>query len=314
MSVEESVWSMNNPKRPLAGMKLGFVGKGGAGKSTTLVLLARALRLRGYEVCVLDTDSTNLGLAAALGMEEPRHALIELFGGMVFHGGAVACPADDPELIEGAEIHLELLPDEFKAESPDGITFLSAGKLETFGIGAGCDGPLVKIARDLRVRRGKQPVVMLVDLKAGIEDTSRGVLVGMDRCIVVADPSTAGLAVAVYMKRMLRLLSGGAEPATAHLETPEKAELSRRLFRESRLREVDIVLNKVPDTETETYMREALQHYGVEPVASLPDCADLRKDWLRGNPLHPEACRPALDGLIDAMESGVFYEAEVPSA
>jgi MinD-like ATPase involved in chromosome partitioning or flagellar assembly len=48
--------------RPLSGLRIGVFGKGGAGKSTVAVLLARALRARGYSVLVLDADSTNVGL------------------------------------------------------------------------------------------------------------------------------------------------------------------------------------------------------------------------------------------------------------
>ena len=54
--------------RTLAGKRIGVFGKGGAGKSTVTVLLARALRERGYAVCVLDADSTNIGLSQALGL------------------------------------------------------------------------------------------------------------------------------------------------------------------------------------------------------------------------------------------------------
>jgi CO dehydrogenase nickel-insertion accessory protein CooC1 len=52
--------------RRLRGLRVGIVGKGGAGKSTLTVLLARRLRSRGDDVFVLDADSTNEGLGEAL--------------------------------------------------------------------------------------------------------------------------------------------------------------------------------------------------------------------------------------------------------
>ena len=51
-----------------SGPRIGIFGKGGSGKSTVTVFLARALRRAGHEVVVLDADSTNMGLAAALGI------------------------------------------------------------------------------------------------------------------------------------------------------------------------------------------------------------------------------------------------------
>jgi CO dehydrogenase nickel-insertion accessory protein CooC1 len=52
----------------LAGKKIGFFGKGGAGKSTAVVLVAQALAEAGYTVCIVDADSTNIGLHQALGI------------------------------------------------------------------------------------------------------------------------------------------------------------------------------------------------------------------------------------------------------
>jgi hypothetical protein len=87
---------------PLQGCRLGIFGKGGSGKSTLAVLLARALNARGYEACILDADSTNVGLHQALGVPWPPRPLIEHFGGMVFSGGNVTCPVDDPTPLPGA--------------------------------------------------------------------------------------------------------------------------------------------------------------------------------------------------------------------
>jgi hypothetical protein len=119
----------------LAGKYIGIFGKGGSGKSTAIVLLARGLRDRGYEVCVLDADSTNVGLARALGIEASPKPLMEYFGGMVFSGGMVTCPVDDPTLLAGSDISLEELPIQYIRKNKAGITLLVAGKIGEQGPG-----------------------------------------------------------------------------------------------------------------------------------------------------------------------------------
>ena len=76
--------TMAEKTKALNGKRVGVFGKGGAGKSTVVVLLAQALRDRGYEVCVLDADSTNVGLHRALGLDRSPVPLMEYFGGTVF--------------------------------------------------------------------------------------------------------------------------------------------------------------------------------------------------------------------------------------
>jgi len=283
------------------GNKIGFVGKGGAGKSTTVALLAMALKRRGHDVCVLDTDSTNEGLHSALGIAESPRPLIDHFGGMVFQGGTVTCPADDPTLLDQADVELSDLPPECAATNEAGLVFMTVGKLVDFGVGAGCDGPLVKIARDLVVRRNGTPMTMLVDLKAGIEDTSRGVIVGMDEVVVVCDPTATGLGVARSMRRLVDDLERGAEPATRHIESPQLAELARDLFRRSRLHQMTVILNRVPDLQTERYMRSVLQGWHIEPIGALPDVPEIRDAWLRGTALSvSDRIEASVDAVLDA--------------
>lgn len=194
---------------PLSGTHLGLFGKGGAGKSTVTVLLARGFSLLGYRPVVLDADSTNIGITQALGAGDGPDTLIEHFGGLVFSGGAVTCPVDDPTPLVGAELDLDHLPTRFLGQTPLGIRVLVGGKMGDLGPGAGCDGPIAKVARDVRVRGGGDPPLLLVDFKAGFEDSARGVLTGLDWAVVVVDPTTASLHMAIHMKQMVRKIRGG---------------------------------------------------------------------------------------------------------
>lgn len=74
---------------PLSDLRIGIFGKGGSGKSTMTVFLARALRERGHSVLVLDADSTNVGLADALGVDhQPDHRVLVANG---FEVSSVCC-------------------------------------------------------------------------------------------------------------------------------------------------------------------------------------------------------------------------------
>ncbi|MGW8266593.1 MAG: P-loop NTPase, partial [Longimicrobiales bacterium] len=231
---------------PLSGKRLGVFGKGGAGKSTVTVLLARGLAKMGYRPVVLDADSTNIGITRALGAGDGPRGLIDHFGGLVFSGGAVTCPVDDPTPIAGAELDLDRLPTRFLGRGAQGIRVLVGGKMGDLGPGAGCDGPIAKIARDVRVRGRDPNPLLLLDFKAGFEDSARGVLTGLDWAVVVVDPTTASLHMAIHMKRMVRKIQEGVPPATAHLSDPHLAELARRQFKESRIQGVVAILNRVP--------------------------------------------------------------------
>ncbi len=98
-------------------MKIGIVGKGGAGKTTTAGIVARTLARRGYSVIALDCDANpNLGIALGLGPEETDR----LVG---------IRQAVDEEGTEHAPTVSEMLQ-RFGAQAPDAVRLAVVTKIE----------------------------------------------------------------------------------------------------------------------------------------------------------------------------------------
>jgi CO dehydrogenase maturation factor len=305
---------MADEAEALAGERIGVFGKGGAGKSTVVVLLAEALRERGYGVCVLDADSTNVGLHRALGCDRSPEPLMEYFGGTIFGGGSVSCPVDDPTPLPGAEISLDHLPDKYCVQSPDGISLLTAGKIGGQGPGAGCDGPVSKIARDLRVHGNGRRMVTLIDFKAGLEDSARGVITSLDWVIVVIDPTNAGIQMAVDMKDMIARIQAGELPATRHLQDKKLVEIAERTFREATIQGVLFVLNKVRDEKAQNYLRRKLEENGVEPIGMVHAYDSIGMAWLTGASLEQTDTRKDAQRIAEKLEARASLAAAVGSA
>lgn len=289
--------------KPLADKRIGILGKGGAGKTTAIVLLAHVLSDHGYHVCVLDADSTNVGIHQAMGLNELPTPLIDYYGGTVFNGGAVTCPVDDPTSLPKAEIFLDELPQEYYVQDPRGVSLLVAGKIGGKGPGAGCDGPVSKIARDLRIHRSGEHLVTLVDLKAGMEDSARGVLTSLDWAIIIVDPTNASLQLAIDMKRMVDQIRAGVPPATDHLHDPELVETAHRVFREAKIKGILCVLNRVKDGEMESFMRRRLEESQVVPIGVIHEDASIAMSWLAGTQLDVLSTVKDMENILKNVEA-----------
>jgi len=288
--------------KTLAGKRIGIFGKGGAGKSTVTIFLARALRQRGFEVCILDADSTNIGLSQALGVASSPETLLDYFGGMVFSGGLVTCPVDDPTPLENAEIYLDELPPQYYARSDDGITILIAGKIGAGGPGAGCDGPVAKIARDIIIRGSNEDPVTLIDFKAGFEDSARGALTSLDWAIVVIDPTIASLEMAVHMRAMVDQIKADILPATAHLENPTLVAVANKIFTNAKIEHVFFVVNRIPNLEIENALGEKLTQRDIKPIGVIPEIPSIPFAWLTDAPVHAEKFSEQVRAIVDQFE------------
>jgi CO dehydrogenase nickel-insertion accessory protein CooC1 len=268
-----------------------------------VVLLAQALHDHGYEVCVLDADSTNVGLHKALGVNGPQRSLLDYFGGMVFKGGSVTCPVDDPTLLQGAEISLAQLADEYVGRNLEGIELLTAGKIGDQGPGAGCDGPISKIARDLRVRSSRGDPVTLIDFKAGFEDAARGAVATLDWALVIVDPTTAAMQIAVHLKEMIERIKAGELPATSHLESLRLIEMANRVFREASVKDALVILNRLPAKETEEYVKRYLEMRKIEPIGILHEYPSIAVSWLKGTTLDWTCAKREVERIVERLET-----------
>lgn len=157
-------------------MKIGIVGKGGVGKTTTSSLLARALVARGRRVLAVDTDSNpNLGLS--LGLDS--HA-------------TEALPAIPRSMVVGqrGDMTIAELMADFATPTPEGVTLMSALRVDEAGAGCTCGGH-ASVRSLLGQALDSETDDTIIDMEAGIEHLSRagGTLANADVLVLIMEPS-----------------------------------------------------------------------------------------------------------------------------
>jgi CO dehydrogenase maturation factor len=289
----------------LSGIKFGIFGKGGSGKSTVTTLLATALMKRGYRVVILDADSTNVGLHHALGFKRAPRPLLDYHGGMVFQGGHVKCPIDDPAPLTNPKIDLMSFPEEYFVRDAEGLTLFQAGKIGDKGPGAGCDGPMAKIARDVEFHMDGDAPLTLVDFKAGFEDSARGAIVTLDYAIVVVEPTRPSIEIAKEMRNLTYQIRAGISPATQHYERAEQVELANYFYRHSRLKDTFCILNKVNNAQENDLIEDELRTSKLKCLGSLPATPLIVHHWFKGQKLHVPQLNQELNKISDGLEKQV---------
>ncbi len=171
-------------------MRVLMLGRGGCGRTTLSVLLARELAKIGFKPLIIDADESNRGITKLLGVPEPAW-LIEAMGGSeevykVVHG-----------------VLRRVIPlCGCLIKSSDGITLIQAGKLMVGGEGCACPIHLAALSLLRSLKDSfKEPVI--IDTGSSVEFLGRGLSGGLiDLALFVADGAQENVELAVRIERM----------------------------------------------------------------------------------------------------------------
>jgi CO dehydrogenase maturation factor len=184
-------------------MKVLICGKGGSGKSTVATLLARGLEAKGYRIIVIDTDESNYGLSAQLGLKDPKEFMDRLGGKKAMLEKMFAKRSQGEKAPFFTEtIRIEEIPEEYISKDGN-LHLLQIGKVKHFGEGCAC--PMGGLSREfLSHLQLDQNDIAIIDTEAGVEHLGRGVAGSVDLILAVLDPSYESLKLSEKISSMAK--------------------------------------------------------------------------------------------------------------
>ncbi len=250
--------------------KMLVCGRGGSGKSTLTTLLAGLLAKQG-RVLVVDADESNLGLGKMLGIAPSARTMMDSLGGKGAVGkklmAAIKSEGTEKTEIFSEKLGIGELPaDSVSWKGPVGL--VQIGKIKHAREGCAC--PMGALARDflnkLELEKGEW---VIVDTEAGLEHFGRGVFEGVDRVLLVVDPSQEAVLLA-------ERIAGLAEKAGKPLA---------------------VVLNKV-DEQTGSRLGQMLGEKKINIAGTLPYSSLVAGANLEGEPLAEELLQQRLQEIL----------------
>ncbi len=234
-------------------MKIMICGKGGCGKSTFTVLLAKALAAQGKKVLVIDADESNLCLHRLLGTEQPE-IMMDSMGGRSGTRTRLKQATDHQHHDEFFQETMRIadLPANCITEV-DGIKLLVVGKIKEFGEGCACMIGGISKALLSRLHENNEEIV-LIDAEAGLEHFGRQVDRNCDLVLSIVEPSYESVQMADRCKQISQ---------AAGVQTY-------------------FVLNKMDKTSQELLAGKLEQD---RVIATLPHSDELFTQNLKGEPL-----------------------------
>ena len=224
-------------------MKISVCGKGGAGKSVIVTLLANEFRARGYLVLVVDSDESNSSLYRILGLGHPPVPLMELVGGkrglkekmsVKFSSGESEVKM---EVLARDRILVKDIPSQHIVQR-DGIRLLSVGKILHSLEGCAC--PMGVLSREFlkKLYLGADEVA-IIDMEAGVEHFGRGIETSIDKVLAVVEPSFESLELALKIKELAA--GAGIDKTWAVLNKIDSEEITARLKKELGKRGMEVI-------------------------------------------------------------------------
>ena len=182
-------------------MKILICGKGGSGKSTIASLLAKNLQAQGYRVLVVDSDESNYGLSAQLGLKEPRELMDQLGGKNAVKNKMGKAQGDGHKAPVFNETWcIDDIPEECLSKK-DSLVLLQIGKVKHYGEGCAC--PMGVLSKDFlsHLQLGPKDIA-IIDTEAGVEHLGRGVAESVDLILGVIDPSYESIKLSEKLSNM----------------------------------------------------------------------------------------------------------------
>jgi CO dehydrogenase maturation factor len=218
------------------GLRIAVAGKGGSGKTTVSVLLAKVLSEDGRKVLLVDLDS-DPNLASALGIPASaatplvnrKELVAERTGSTGEPGGMFILNPRVSDLIGTHAVRCT-----------DRVALLPVGAIETAGEGCYC--PQTAFVRSLvRSLVLEKDESVILDLEAGMEAFGRSAVEGLDLLLVVVEPGMRSVETASRIMRMVPELGIRDARIVANKVRPSNFDALSRLLSEHGLR-ADMVL------------------------------------------------------------------------